>query len=194
MSQPVVEQKTALRRRWKARLAAGFSRDPAKNAKLCERLAEDPVFRNARKIALYCPRDWEVDPRPLWNLRPEHCYFPRVVPNTSTMEFYSIASLDSFVVGFGRIGEPPPDPPRLAGEWTREDLILVPGVYFDAKGHRLGSGLGFYDRFLSGTGALSWGICWEEQFLIGENLLTLPHDVAVRRVVTDVNSHLISNI
>ena len=28
------------------------------------------------------------------------------------------------------------------------DIVLVPGVYFDREGHRVGYGKGFYDRFL----------------------------------------------
>lgn len=65
------------------------------------------------------------------------------------------------------------------------DLIVVPGVAFDATGHRIGYGKGFYDRFLrhpGQRGALV-GLCHDFQLIDG----TLPadqHDIRMDIVVT----------
>lgn len=48
--------------------------------------------------------------------------------------------------GFAGIPEPPQDAPVIGPRDLR--LILVPAVAFARDGHRIGSGLGFFDRFL----------------------------------------------
>lgn len=66
----------------------------------------------------------------------------------------------------------PVDAPLTAGRWgVREppqsaalmsleqvDLVLVPGVAFDAQGHRLGMGSGVFDRFLARLRAARPGV------------------------------------
>lgn len=177
-------QKTALRRRWKEHLAAGFRRNPFENEKLCEWLRSEPAFQQAKRVGLYCPRSWEIDLTPLWEARPEACLFPRVRPGTREMDFYSISSLSELTPGFGKIPEPPADPSRLFEAWAADDLILVPGIFFDRHGYRLGSGMGFYDRYLAGKSLLVWGVCWIEQWLSRETLLPQSHDIPVARVCT----------
>ena len=65
------------------------------------------------------------------------------------------------------------------------DLVVVPGLAFDAHGHRLGRGGGYYDRFLSRLrkSAKSIGLAYEEQMI--DQVPINEDDVSVKIVVTD---------
>lgn len=47
------------------------------------------------------------------------------------------------------IPEPPENMERVAAQVGDIDLLIVPGLAFDAKGGRLGQGKGYYDRFIA---------------------------------------------
>ncbi len=88
--------------------------------------------------------------------------------------------------------EPGPGTARIAA--NEIDVVIVPGLAFDAMGGRLGRGKGFYDRFLAdltnparsaGVADLI-GVCLEEQVV--ERVSREVHDVAVACVVTDVRT------
>jgi 5-formyltetrahydrofolate cyclo-ligase len=69
----------------------------------------------------------------------------------------------------------------------RLDVVLVPGVAFDAGGGRLGRGGGFYDRFLARVlsaraQCVLVGICFDEQIV--DLVPTDAHDVRVGMIVT----------
>ena len=72
-------------------------------------------------------------------------------PKQGLMEFYSTAALGSahedLICGTYGIQEPSGDPNFLITP-DRFDVVLLPLVAFDCRGHRLGMGGGFYDRFL----------------------------------------------
>lgn len=73
------------------------------------------------------------------------------------------------------------------------DLVIVPGVAFDARGARLGRGGGYYDRFLGellekveirvGRRAHAVGVCFDCQRV--ERVVMEAHDVCVDAVVTE---------
>jgi 5-formyltetrahydrofolate cyclo-ligase len=62
-----------------------------------------------------------------------------------------------------RIREPLPSCPEVPPSGL--DLVLVPGVAFDLRGHRLGRGRGFYDRLLAGIRGIKCGVAFDEQIV-----------------------------
>ena len=63
------------------------------------------------------------------------------------------------------------------------EVLIVPGLGFDYKNMRLGFGKGYYDRYLSKYKGISYGACFEEQYV--EELPINEYDIPVDGVVTD---------
>ena len=65
------------------------------------------------------------------------------------------------------------------------DVVLVPGVAFDRRGHRLGHGYGYFDRFLGALppGIPTIGLCFDFQRVAA--LPHEPHDHPVDAVLTN---------
>ncbi len=72
------------------------------------------------------------------------------------------------------------------------DVVLVPGLVYDARGYRLGYGAGYYDRYLTvlRRDAFKCGICYEYQVV--DDIHPCGADVPVHWVVTD-RSELVIN-
>lgn len=79
--------------------------------------------------------------------------------------------------------EPDADAPEV--QLADIDLLLVPGLGFDARGNRLGQGGGFYDRVLAAAGPETEivGVAYAVQCV--PELPVEPHDQPVHRVVTE---------
>lgn len=62
------------------------------------------------------------------------------------------------------------------------DLVIVPGLFADLAGHRLGRGKGYYDRYLAQSGA--YHVFLGYAFQLVDSLPTEGHDQRVNAVIT----------
>lgn len=77
-------------------------------------------------------------------------------------------------------------PIRLPKEKAKQvvpQVLLIPGLAFSKKGHRLGRGKGFYDRYLEKYDGIKVGICFSEQ--LKSFVPYEEHDVMMDYVITD---------
>jgi 5-formyltetrahydrofolate cyclo-ligase len=84
-----------------------------------------------------------------------------------------------------RSGIPEPPPPHEPVALEDIDLVLLPGLAFDAYGHRLGYGGGFYDSLLARlpARALCWGLAFDAQIL--PEVPVGAHDHPVHAILTE---------
>ena len=73
--------------------------------------------------------------------------------------------------------------PPIDAEEVSPDILLVPLLAFDRKGHRLGYGKGFYDRYLEKHTALTIGIAFQEQEV--QQIPRQFHDHALNMILTN---------
>ncbi|HEY5810407.1 MAG TPA: 5-formyltetrahydrofolate cyclo-ligase [Povalibacter sp.] len=156
-------------------------------------IARARLLRPGRRIAVYLPYRHEIDLNPVIAVaRRRGCllYAPAIVDmKARRMEFVA------FVAGAprrrNRFGILEPDhrtAPRL--NVLQLDLILLPLVAVDARGWRLGSGAGFYDRRLKHLRAHRR---WRRPILVGVayDFQRVPHiepnpwDVPLDAVITE---------
>lgn len=152
--------KTQFRNRWRAEAPKDSEARLLASESLCAHIRKTEQFTKARRIGLYMARPTELDVLDLWD--PTRCAFPKVLPD-GRLEFYRVNDLSELKPGYHNIQEPPGVMLKWVTDWRPGDFILVPGNYFDRAGGRVGSGAGFYDRFLSTTSARPWGVGYESQ-------------------------------
>lgn len=105
---------------------------------------------SVNSVGLYYPIKGEVDTFPIFDFlvsRNTTCLFPRVVSDVE-MVFLPVSSRRELVRR--KFGVYEPDVGFYTGlEGSVPDIVVVPGVAFDRKNHRIGYGKGFYDRYLT---------------------------------------------
>ena len=118
-----------------------------KSRALGELFANSDLYREAKTIYGYLPYNQEVRTVPMLQqaIRDgKRVAVPRVCGEE--MIFYYMTDFDRVEKSGYGIPEPLGDEP-VADDPTA--LVLMPGLAFDAEGHRIGYGGGFYDRFLA---------------------------------------------
>ena len=151
----------------KARRALNPSQQRQAARGLYRQLAQHPLFRRARHIALYLPNDGEIDPRLILRAaqrRGKKTYLPVLSawPRTK-MVFQQVRHGEKFRPNRFRIPEPHINAAKQRTIWAL-DLIFLPLVGFDDTGGRLGMGGGFYDRSLAYQARRK---AWQKPVLLG---------------------------
>jgi 5-formyltetrahydrofolate cyclo-ligase len=188
------EEVEALRGRAKEELrrrVAGLRRTLASETRerfsraMSERLIESETFTRAKVVAAYAALRFEIDPRAVVE---RACALgkivglPRFVATSGTLELALYRPGDELVESHFMVKQPSESAPTI--DLASVDLVLVPGIAFDARGQRLGFGQGYYDRFLPRMpSAVRVGLSFELQMLVEVPATT--HDVPVDHLATE---------
>jgi 5-formyltetrahydrofolate cyclo-ligase len=147
----------------------------------CEIFLAHENYQRAKSILLYMPLRGEVDVRLIMERAisdRKDVALPRFLPETNAYGAFFVGDEPLTAGPFGAL-EPSGNNPVPVNQL---DLIVVPGLGFDARGRRLGRGKGFYDRLLSTASGVKCGICFDEQLLA--EIPVEPHDVLLDFLAT----------
>ena len=140
-----------------------------------------PAVQSARTVLLYSALPDEVPTQQLIDqlvAQGKTVLLPRVVSDTD-MELRRYTGRHDLQAGAFGIMEPTG---ALFTDYAAIDVAIVPGMAFDAAGHRLGRGKGYYDRFLSRIPQVyKIGLCFSWQ-IVGE-VPCDAHDVVMDQVL-----------
>ena len=131
----------------------GASEARAAGAALVVHWLGDAHLSACPRVALYAAQSHELPTRPLFDALRERgrtLLFPRC--DDSGLLFAGVDAWEELEPG--RYGIPAPPAHSPIARLGPRDGVLVPGLAFDAAGHRLGRGAGWYDRsFPAGSDA-----------------------------------------
>ncbi|MDD6890518.1 MAG: 5-formyltetrahydrofolate cyclo-ligase [Bacteroidales bacterium] len=154
------------------------------SSRLLERLEDHPAFRQARTVLAYYALPDEVQTQAWIERWKEQKEWLLPVVKGDDLELRRYTGRQDLRPGAYGIEEPVGQP---FTDYDRIDLVLVPGVSFDAAGNRLGRGKGYYDRLLPRLPrARRIGICFG--FQLSGHIPTEPFDLPMHEVWTENGS------
>jgi len=150
------------------------------------RLFERPEFAIAQTVLFYVSYDNEVATHDMIKrslLDRKRIVVPCADTREKTLSLSLLRRWDDLVPGAYKIPEPKVEC-RMPARIEDLDLCIIPGVAFDEAGHRIGHGMGFYDRLLRYPHqALKVGLAFELQVVPA--IPAEPHDVTLDMIVTE---------
>lgn len=149
-----------------------------KSEKIAKTLLSQPFFEKAQTIMVYLSYRDEVDTLRLIEemlaLGKRLC--APVCKSGGVMVVKEFRSINELVSGAYGILEPQGE------EVTDIDLVIVPGVGFNERLHRIGYGAGYYDRFLQDFDSITCGLFYDEQ---RADFKEATHDLPLDYIITE---------
>ena len=187
----IQEQKKKLRKEYLT-IRNGMSEEEilSKSHDIMESIVSSYDFLQAKHVLVYASYGSEVNTSGMIAyafLLKKKVYCPKVT-GEGEMEFYEIHSMDDLKPGYKGIPEPTDgnQTPFLQTEGEKA-IVLMPGVCFDEKGHRIGYGKGFYDQYLSKKDTMiKMALAYDNQ--IAENIPSGEMDISYDFLVTELQT------
>lgn len=144
---------------------------------------------NVKNILIYMAGSKEVQTTKIINTclgRDIKVYLPTVDTLKNIISFYAVSNINNELEKgpFG-IYQPKVNEQNLLKDENKIDLIVVPGLAFDKRGGRIGSGKGFYDKFLAKVPACKTIIALAFECQIVDEISLASHDIAVHKIITE---------
>lgn len=185
MGSVITQEKRRLRTEIRGILSAlGPAQKRAGDAAMIGHLMALPQLAAAETVLLYWGMgEIEVDTIPLAHAlvdRGKRVCMPRTLPGhgMQAREYRPGAPYD--VTPFG-VREPTQCAPLV--DRSEIQLVLVPGLSFDRRGHRLGFGGGYYDRWLADFGGTTVALC--RRAVLRDVLPVETHDCSVQVLICE---------
>jgi 5-formyltetrahydrofolate cyclo-ligase len=151
-----------------------------KSALIINTLIGLDVFIRALNIHCYVSTESEVDTHWLVNYIIHKNKYAIVPFIDGGLKSSLISKWDDLALGAFGILEPAKK--KIVPD-AQIDLVIVPGTAFDERGHRIGKGKGYYDRFLSGVAAKKIALAFEFQVL--SKIPCEEHDIKMDYIITE---------
>ena len=159
-----------------------------KTRRIEERLFEFANFLEAKVVLLYMHTNGEV----VTNDIIKRCFesnkivaLPAFDTAKHTMQLMRVDNLDSDLKPGPRgVPEPDPDYCKIV-PIDRIDIAIIPGIAFDEKGARIGSGKGYYDRLIPKLSITTRKVALALESQIIQQVPVESHDKHVDIVITE---------
>lgn len=183
----MVSKETLREKYLKARRALSREEIEVKSARIGERLMRLESYQKSEVVFFYCSKDPEVQTRDLIGkaIQSGKKVALPLCEDKGRLQVRSIKDLIcDCVEGPWGLMEPVIEKTQ---EVRVEDIevFVIPGIAFDSKGHRIGWGKGYFDRFLKklASDQLKIGLAFEVQ--LAPLLEIEPHDEKVDVLITE---------
>ncbi len=180
--------KKAIREQAHANRKAQENKEPL-SERICEAFIAQPEFAAAKTVMVYIDVRTEVRTRqhlPKLLEGDKRIVVPYCIDGE--LELFLLESMEELETGMYKILEPKAElreVPAKRVDVSELDLIMVPGVAFDARGARMGHGFGYYDKLLEHARPDAPLVALAFECQLFPEIPTDSHDVFMDKIITE---------